>query len=72
MFEKLRKLQRVVHVLCAPCALGFRKDGQLRKLERYILTSRHGVINIPIEICMMIQQEGKMQDGYTFAGIARV
>ena len=34
--EKLRKLQRVVHVLCAPCALGFKKDGKVRKLERYI------------------------------------
>ena len=50
LLEKLRKLQRVVHVLCAQRALGFKKDGKLRKLERYIaersvpvrvLTSRH-------------------------------
>ena len=34
--EKLRKLQRVVHVLCALCALGFKKNGEVRKLERYI------------------------------------
>ena len=48
--KKLRKLQRVVHVLCALCTLGFKKDGKVRKLERYItqrlipvwvLTSRH-------------------------------
>ena len=50
LLEKLRKLQRVVHVLCTLCALGFKKDGKVRKLERYIsqfsvpvwvLTSRH-------------------------------
>ena len=50
MLEKQRKLQRVVHMLCALCALEFKKDGQVRKLERYItqpsilvwvLTSRH-------------------------------
>ena len=34
--EKLRKLQRVVHVLCELCALGFKNDGRVRKLERYI------------------------------------
>ena len=48
--EKLRKLQRVGHVLCALCVPGFKKDGKVRKLERYIsqcsipvsvLTSRH-------------------------------
>ena len=36
LFGKLRKLQRVVHVLCALCALGFKKDGKVPKLERYI------------------------------------
>ena len=36
LLEKLRKLQRVVHLLCALCALGFKKDGNVRKLERYI------------------------------------
>ena len=36
LLEKLRKLQRVVHVLCKLCALGFKKDGKVRKLERYI------------------------------------
>ena len=50
LLEKLRKLQRVVHVLCALYALGFKKDGKALKLERYItqrsipvwvLTSRH-------------------------------
>ena len=50
LLVKLRKLQMVVHVLCALCALGFKKDGKVRKLERYItqcsipvwvLTSRH-------------------------------
>ena len=50
LLEKPRKLQRVAHVLCALCALGFKKDGKVRKLERYItqrsiplwvLTSRH-------------------------------
>ena len=50
LLEKLWKFQRVVHVLCALCALGFKKDGKVRKLERYItqrsipvwvLTSRH-------------------------------
>ena len=50
LLEKSRKLQRVAHMLCALCALGFKKDGKVRKLERYItqrsillwvLTSRH-------------------------------
>ena len=50
LLEKLRKLQRVVHLLCALCAFGYKKDGKVRKLERYIvqrsipvwvLTSRH-------------------------------
>ena len=49
LLEKLRKLQRVVHVLYALCALGFKKDGNVRKLEGYktqpipvwVLTSRH-------------------------------
>ena len=50
LLEKLRKLQRVVHVSCALCALGFKKDGKVRKLERcitqrsipvWVLTSRH-------------------------------
>ena len=50
LLEKLRKLQRVVYVLCALCALGFKKDGKVRTLERYItqrsipvwvLASRH-------------------------------
>ena len=36
LLGKLRKLQRVVHVLCALCALGFKKDGKVRKLIRYI------------------------------------
>ena len=36
LLEKLRKLQSVVHVLCALCALGFKKDGKVRELERYI------------------------------------
>ena len=36
LLEKLRKLQRVVPVLCALCALGFKKDGKARKLERYM------------------------------------
>ena len=40
----------VVHVLCVLCALGFKKDRKVRKLERYVtklsipvgvLTSRH-------------------------------
>ena len=34
LFEKLRKLQRVVHFLCALCALEFKKDGKVRKFER--------------------------------------
>ena len=50
LLEKLWKLRRVVHVLCALCILGFKKDGKVRKLERYItqrsilvwvLTSQH-------------------------------
>ena len=50
LLEKLRKLEPVVQVLCALCALGFKKDGKVWKLERYItqhsipvwvLTSRH-------------------------------
>ena len=50
LLEKPRKLQSVAHVLYALCALGFKKDGKVRKLERYItqcaipllvLTSRH-------------------------------
>ena len=28
-------VQMVVHVLCALCALGFKKDGKVRTLERY-------------------------------------
>ena len=35
LLEKLR-LQRVIHVLCALRALGFKKDGEVRKLEWYI------------------------------------
>ena len=50
LFEKLRNLKRVDNVLCALCALGFKKDRKIRKLERYmtqrsipvwVLTSRH-------------------------------
>ena len=36
LLETLRKLQRVVHVWCVLCALGFKKDGKVRKLERLI------------------------------------
>ena len=116
LLEKLRKLQRVVHMLCALCALGFKQDGKVWKLERYItqhsipvwvLTSRHteyewdvsvqagGIAEIYsssihgsdihyrmlatmvlltflLKCCVMTQQEGIMQDVYTFAGIARV
>ena len=117
LLEKLRKLQRVVHVLSALCILGFKKNGKVRKLERYItqrLNSNMG-IDIPTyririgsfgpgrgyittgiaDICsssitgsdihhrrlatmvlltflvkcfVMTQQEGIMQDVYTFAG----
>ena len=50
LLEKLLQLQRVVHVLCALSILGFKKDGKVLKLGRYItqrsipvwvLTSRH-------------------------------
>ena len=50
LLEKSRKLQRVAHMLCALCALGLKKVGKVRKLERHItqrsillwvLTSRH-------------------------------
>ena len=50
LLQKLRKRQRVAHVLCALCALGFKKDEKVRKLERNItqrtipvrvLASRH-------------------------------
>ena len=34
--EKLRKRQRIVHVLCALCAFGFKKYGKVRKFDRYI------------------------------------
>ena len=36
LLEKPRKLQRVAQMLCALCALGFKKDGKVRKLEQYI------------------------------------
>ena len=36
LLENLRKRQRVDHVLYALCALGFKKDGKVRMLERYI------------------------------------
>ena len=36
LLGKLRKLQRVVHVLCALFAIGFKKDGKVRKLKSYI------------------------------------
>ena len=112
LLEKLRKCQRVFHVLSALCALGFKKDGKVRKLERYnssigidITTYRiriehfgpgRGDISIGIaeiysssntgsdihyrmletmvlltfllKCCVMTQQEGIMQDVYTFAG----
>ena len=106
----------IVHVLCALCALGFKKDGQVRKLERYITStqfqygyrhhdipntnrtfrSRQGYISPGIaeiclssitesdihyrmlatmvfltfllKCCVMTQQEGILQDVYTFAG----
>ena len=32
----LEKLQKLHNVLCALCALGFKKDGKVRKFERYI------------------------------------
>ena len=50
LLEKLRKLQRVVDVLCALCAFGFNNDEKVRKLEQYkiqrsipiwVLTSGH-------------------------------
>ena len=50
MKEDCVLLERVVHVLSALCALGFKKAGKVLKLERYItqrsipvwlLTSRH-------------------------------
>ena len=34
LLEKLRMLRRVVNVLCSLCALGFKKDGKVRKLEQ--------------------------------------
>ena len=111
LLEKLRKLQRVVHMLCALCALVFKKDGKVRKLERYItqrsipvwvLTSvgRLGpgrgyistgiaeiysssitgsdihyrmlatmvLLTFLLKCCVMTQQEGIVQDVYTFAG----
>ena len=55
LLEKLRKLQRFVHVLCAL----FKKDGKVRKLERYItqpsipvsvLTSRHTVYEYDVSV----------------------
>ena len=52
MLEKLRKLQRVVHVLCALRALGFKKDGKVRKRERYI-TQR----SIPVWVLMSRHSE---------------
>ena len=63
LLEKLRKFQRVVHVLCALCALGFKKDGKVQKLERFItqrsitvwvLTSRH----IEYEYDILVQAGG--------------
>ena len=46
LLEKLRKLQRVVDVLCMLCALGFKKDGKLQYITQrsfpvWVLTSRH-------------------------------
>ena len=37
LLGKLRKLQRVVHVLCRLCALGFKKNGNVQKVEGYII-----------------------------------
>ena len=116
LLEKLWKLQRVVHVLCALCALGFKKDGKVRKLEWYIAAlnssmsidittyririGRFGpgrgyistgiaeiysssiigsdihyrmvatmvLLTFLLKCCEMTQQEGIMQDVYTFAG----
>ena len=59
LLEKLRKLQRVVHVLYALCALGFKKDGKVRKLQRYmtqrsipvwVLTSRHTAYEYDVSV----------------------
>ena len=36
LLEKLRNLQRVVHVLCVLCDLGLKKNGKVLKLEWYI------------------------------------
>ena len=47
LLEKPRKLQRVAHVLCALCALGFKKNGKVRKLERYI-TALSSIMGIDI------------------------
>ena len=33
LLEKLRKIQSVVHVLCALSSLGFKKDRKVRKLD---------------------------------------
>ena len=117
LLEKIRKLQRIVHVLCALCALGFKKDGKVWKLEWYVtqvINSSMGtdittnririgcfgpgrryistgigeicsssitgsdihyrmlativLLTFLLKCCVMTQQEGIMQDVYTFAG----
>ena len=105
---KTTEASKGVLVLCALCALGFKKGGKVRKIERYITQrstyririgrfgSGRGYISTGIaeiylssttgsdihyrmlvtmvwltfllKCCVMIQQEGIMQDVYTFAG----
>ena len=73
MLEKLRKLQRVVHVLCALYALGFKKDGKVRKLERYI-TQRSINSSMGIDITTYRIRIGRFGPGrgYISTGIAEI
>ena len=48
LLEKLRKLQKVVHMLCALCTLGFKQDGKVRKLERVHKTALNSSMGIDI------------------------
>ena len=69
LVEKLRKLQRIVLVLCGLCALGFKKDGNVRKLERYITQRSITVWVLTSTYRMRIWRFGPGR-GYISTGIA--
>ena len=73
VLEKLRKLQRVVHVLRALCALGFEKDGKIRK-EPWTVHDTALNFSMGIDITTYRKRIGRFGPGrgYISTGIAEI